>query len=186
MHGMVDTLLQLARADSQQYVLKLEAIHIGELLRECWSPFVGRSAERGLKVEWSIHDSACALVDREAVRLVFANLLDNAVSYAVTDGELQIAVFENESQIIVTIANDGCTLDSSQVSYVFDRYWRGDVARTDSGRHCGLGLALCKPLVELHRGTIIAEVDDGWFRATLTFPSIVPSPSRPRPTGALV
>ncbi len=178
MHTMVDTLLQLARTESQQYVLELKTSNIGDLLRECWSPLAGRAAERGLHVEWSIDDSACAHIDREAVRLVFANLLDNATSYVATNGQLRLAVTDRGSQIVITVANNGCALDAAQVSHVFDRYWRGDASRAGSGQHCGLGLALCKQLVEMHQGTITAEARDGWFTMTQTFWTTAPQTDR--------
>lgn len=163
MHVMVDNLLRLARADANQVPLNVHPVKVASLIRESWSPFLERAGERRLRVEWDLDGSANAHVDQEAARQIFANLYDNAVTYAETGGQIRTSCCVAGNRSIVTIANSGCALPSSDVDRVFDRFWRGDAARTSAGLHCGLGLSLCRKLVELHHGTMTAEVRDGWF-----------------------
>ncbi|MEO7091906.1 MAG: ATP-binding protein, partial [Polyangiales bacterium] len=67
----------------------------------------------------------------------------------------------------ITISNTGCTLRPADVERVFERFWRGDAARS-GGTHAGLGLALSKKLVRSLGGTITARVDSGTFVAVVT------------------
>ncbi|HEY3964899.1 MAG TPA: ATP-binding protein [Planctomycetaceae bacterium] len=172
MHVMVDNLLHLARADAGQFALRLEPIEISALIRDYWSPFEERAAERKLHVDWELDAFLCALLDRESTRQIVTNLFDNAVSYAAVGGQVKTSVVDQRSRAVVTIANTGCPLNKAEISRVFDRFWRGDASRTGAGLHCGLGLSVCKQLVDLHDGTISAEVRDGWFIVTLALPAV--------------
>jgi two-component system heavy metal sensor histidine kinase CusS len=145
------------------------------VIRECWSVFEDVASERQLDVEWTLGESLTALLDVESARRVFSNLFDNAVTCTPVGGRICLSVAQEESRIIITIGNDGCTLPGSDASRVFDRFWRGDASRTGGGLHCGLGLSLCKQLMELQRGTISADIRDGWFVVTLVLPA-APAP----------
>jgi signal transduction histidine kinase len=170
LHVLVDHLLQLARADARQRVLEPEPVAINDLVQECWSPFAGRAAERELRTEWKLNGATSVPVDRAAARQVLTNLFDNAVTYADQRGQLRTSVVDDADHVAITIANSGCSLDARDASRVFDRFWRGDASRTGAGHHCGLGLSLCRQLVELHQGTITAEIRDGWFSVRLVLP----------------
>ncbi len=176
MHVMVDNLLHLARADAGQFALRLEPIEITALIHDCWSPFEERAADRELHVDWELDASLCALLDRESARQIVTNLFDNAVAYTAVGGRVRTSVVDQVSRAVITIANSGCALNGGEVSRVFDRFWRGDASRTGAGLHCGLGLSVCKQLVELHDGTVSAEVRDGRFIVTLALPSLQAAP----------
>jgi len=163
LHFLVDNLLRLARADSNQFPLDRQPLDIAACARECWSPFADRAAGRGLRTEWVLDDSAQVLCDHEAARQILANLFDNAVTYADNGGQIRTLCNTSGNRCVVTIANSGCALNPGDVAKVFDRFWRGDAARSSAGLHCGLGLALCKKHIELHDGNITAEIRDGWF-----------------------
>ena len=171
MHVVVDNLMQLARADAGQCVLKPQPAEISSLIRDCWSRFEVRAAQRRLRCEWALNGAARVRVDHEAAHLVLANLFDNAVSYADDGGRIRTSVVDQDGRLALSIANSGCPLDPCDGTRVFDRFWRGDASRTAAGRHSGLGLSLCRKLVELQDGTITAEIRDGWFSVTLELPA---------------
>ena len=85
----------------------------------------------------------------------------------------------NTGNVIRLAANTGCRLSGEDVRHLFERFWRGDAARTHTGVHCGLGLALVQRAVESLGGTVTASVADGTFtiRAAL--------PAAPRATTSL-
>lgn len=177
LHVLVDNLLQLARADARQCALQPEPAELGSLIRDCWSPFEARAADRKLRAEWKLNGAAHVPLDHEAARQMLTNLFANAVAYADAGGQIRTSVVDQEGRVAVTIANSGCSLDPRDAARVFDRFWRGDASRTGAGQHCGLGLSLCKKLVELHQGTIAAEIRDGWFFVTLMLPASRPNHS---------
>jgi signal transduction histidine kinase len=96
--------------------------------------------------------------DADKLRIVLANLLDNAVSYANPGTEVRVDVAATTIRV-----SNATALDDA--SHVFDRFWRADTARTAG--HAGLGLALSRKLIEVCGGEITAQLVDGHFVATV-------------------
>jgi len=162
MSAMVDNLLTLARAESGQLSINREIVDLGAFLADCWAPFGARAAERQLTVEWNLADDLTISTDREKLRLVIYNLLDNAVTHVNAGGHLIISAGSDGSgePVLVEVRNTGCPMPPADAERVFERFWRGDQARRDSGGHCGLGLSLCKRIVTLLDGRIVATISE--------------------------
>jgi signal transduction histidine kinase len=127
---------------------------------------------------------ATATTDPDRIRVVFQNLVDNAVSHADRGGAVRIAVTAGDATAVVRIANTGSRIGGDAVAHVFDRFWRGDAART-AGEHAGLGLALCKKLVDLVGGTIAVDASvGGEFAVTVRLPVLRPAAPATAATGA--
>lgn len=157
---MVEVLLSLARLDAGAPSGTPSDVAVDDLARELVAEHTPRATERSLTIEADLAPLTVA-VDREQLRVVLANALDNAVSYATEGTAIRISTGGSR----ITIAN-ATTLDPSDASRVFDRFWRGDSART-AGIHAGLGLALCKKLVERMGGTIRVTVENETFTLTI-------------------
>ena len=153
----VEALLTLARLDAGRVAARRERVVLDELVRETIAPLVGRAEERGLAIATELAPVTTAW-DREHLRVVIHNLLDNAITYADQGGTIRVVLQPGT----LRVANSGCTLPAEGVAQVFERFWRGDAART-AGTHAGLGLALCRKLVELNGGRISAAVEAGEF-----------------------
>lgn len=178
MHAMVDTLLLLARADASQLAASQEAVDVEKLLRECWIAYAPVAAERRLTVEWDT-SATQTTTDRDKLRLLFNNLLDNAVSYADVGGTIRIGIAELSSSVQATISNTGSRVSADEAAQVFERFWRGDAARTDTGRHCGLGLSLCQKIMEVLGGKIaVTSAKNSLFTVTLMLPRASREPER--------
>ena len=174
MHAMVNNLLTLARADSNALNVQSESTDVAAFLDECWRPFAERATQRGLRVEWAIAAAPPVPLDREQVRLILSNLFENAVSYSNDGGWMRIAAETSAASMSITVSNSGCVLNSDDLPHIFERFWRGDKSRTDIGVHCGLGLALCRRIVEVLGGTITAQVSEGTFSVSLSVSSPAP------------
>lgn len=99
--------------------------------------------------------------DADGLSMVMSNVLDNAVEYTNCGGQIKVEGQKNDGQIEITIANTGCRLTNDESSQVFDCFWRGDSSRTDTGTHCGLGLALVQRIITALRGSASVEVQPG-------------------------
>lgn len=163
MQQMVENLLELARADAGQLEVASEAADLVALLKDCWMPFAHRAAERRLEVAWELPESCPVTTDRTKVRLILNNIFDNAVTYADAGGQVTIALHPDNGRVNVSISNTGSRVAEVDVGRVFDRFWRGDAARTakGNGRRYGLGLPLCQKLVTLLGGSINALTTSG-------------------------
>jgi len=171
MHALVDNLLVLARAEAGALAVRLTQFDLAALLDECWEPFGARAASRRLLVSRNGHGVGPITTDREKLRLVLCNLFDNAVTYADPGGRMSIDVRRPNGRIELHVSNTGNRLTCQQMSHAFERFWRGDPARAETGAHCGLGLPLCKELMTLLGGDISLEsTEAGTFLAKVTMP----------------
>lgn len=167
--SMMENLLALARLDAGQITLKKEPVPLDEFLKEVWIAFDERAAERDLETVWDVAEVKVE-TDRERLRLILNNLFDNAVSYANPKDEVRIQTGTDDDGAWMKICNTGCELSAEAASRVFERFWRGDEARTDVGSHCGLGLSLSQRLAELLGCEITAFVEpEDWFCVRLRF-----------------
>lgn len=170
MHAMVNNLLLLARAESNHLTVHTEPTDLPSFLKECWQPFAEQAQTRNLNVEWTLNAAHPVRLDREKSRLILANVLENAVTYSNDGGWLRVIATTTEQALSITISNSGCTLNPGDAPHVFERFWRGDKARSDTGIHCGLGLAISHRIAELLHGTITAEVANNVFSVCVTWP----------------
>lgn len=154
---LVETMLSLARAEASDQPLIREVVHLDDLLREGVAMIAARADERAVSVTCEL-PLVTATTDRDQLLLVIQNLLDNAVSYVDDRGAISVEL----SPGTITISNTGCALAPADIERVFERFWRGDAARS-AGTHAGLGLALCKKLVRRLGGTISARVEGTSF-----------------------
>jgi two-component system, OmpR family, heavy metal sensor histidine kinase CusS len=171
MHAMVDNLLMLARAEAKQLVVQREPMDLAELCREAWIHFQQRAEDRKLNIEWQLPDDCVINSDQEKIRLLLHNFYDNAVSYTDVAGTITILV-RRSPQACIEVSNTGSRLSAEDASHVFERFWRGDRARTASGNHCGLGLTLCRNIAQVLGGSIEAKSERGRFTVTFQLPQV--------------
>jgi signal transduction histidine kinase len=95
----------------------------------------------------------------------------NASEYTNDGGTITLTAGSADGRIAFTIANTGCGLSPEDTRRVFERFWRGDAARSNTGVHCGLGLALVQRAAAALGGVIEADTRDGTFTVRLAFPA---------------
>lgn len=136
---VTESLLTLAKLESGESRLKIEAVSMPGLLRECWEGHSGKAAELGLNIDWECDDSVVWETDAGVLRLVVNNLLSNMAEYTPANGRATIIVAEDR----IVVMNEAPGMNEDLVERMFERFWRADAARADGG-HCGLGLALAR------------------------------------------
>lgn len=145
MTATVERLLCLSRADAHQLELYAEPVPIGALVDECWRAHSDSARERKLTFANRITDSTIE-TDRKMLELIIANLLSNAVSYTETSGWIRA---EQDGDVLLDVVDSGPAIPNEDLPRLFDRFWRGDRARSGSGAHAGIGLSLAKSLADL-------------------------------------
>ncbi len=139
----------------------------------CTCGTLHRAAERNLEVHLHLPDACRVATDRDKVRLVLDNLLDNAVTYANAGGQLTISLEAADGHVKARIVNIGSCVSEKHAERVFNRFWRGDTSQTSDAdaRRCGLGLPLCRKLVNLLGGSIsVVTTEGGTFAVTTILP----------------
>jgi signal transduction histidine kinase len=171
MQARIDNLLMAARLEAGQVQPVRDEVDVHALLRTAWEAQTARAAERGVGPHWDLAGSGLAEADGEALRMVVANLFDNAVTYCRPRGKVAISCRIAGGWLVVEVANPGGTLPPDAADRVFDRHWRGSRERGTASRHAGLGLFICRELAGLMGGSLTANLAGDEFRVRLQVPA---------------
>lgn len=166
--GLIDDMLRLSRIDHREIQRKAEIFPLGEQLRRAVLQLEPRWSAAGLNVSADIPDFDYT-GDSELLYQVWVNLLENAVKFTPAGGRIGVSLAAAENAATVTVWDTGCGMDEDTLPRIFEQFYQGDTDRRGDG--CGLGLALCKRIVELHGGAICAESRPGeGSRFTVSLP----------------
>ena len=129
---------------------------------------VGESADkRSLSFHSAIAPATYAMVDEYRLKITLRNVLENAVTYADAGSEICIECSRKAEEAIFRVTNVASEFSADWTDAVFERFWRADASRTQTGTHAGLGLPLTKRIVEQTGGRITAQYEQGRFTLTV-------------------
>jgi len=154
---LTNSLLTIVKLDASQSKLNLSKVRIDELLADCAQTMNKAAINKSIKLNLSFNDAVEINADKEKLKSVFLNLIDNAIKYSFPDSCVNIKLenFSN-NKVTVQIENSGPGISQSDIPYVFNRFYRSNEIRAEIDGS-GLGLAIAKEIVELHRGKISVE-----------------------------
>ena len=160
MRPLVDSLLTLARADAGAIALRPEKCDLAGIVRECAELVQPLAAEREVRVDLDLQP---AELTGDSFRLtqVVANLLTNAILYNRGQGGVRVDLRREAREIVLTVNDTGVGIAAEHLPRVFDRFFRVDESRSRESGGAGLGLSICRSIVEAHRGTIDATSQVG-------------------------
>ena len=154
---LIDDLRDLALAESGELRLSKEPTDIVALVNQVVET-VNASLENGLRVAVSAPDGIPAVpIDSVRMRQVLANLLSNALRYTPSDMEIRVEIEVWENMLVLRVLDRGPGIPEDELPHIFERFYRGDEARTRAAGGSGLGLAIAKQWVEAHGGKITAS-----------------------------
>jgi two-component system OmpR family sensor kinase len=156
----VENLLTLARVDEGRLELLSRPLELRAVVDEVAAELSPVAADRGITVSAS-GEPADVEGDRDRLRHVVANLVDNAVKYSHEGGDVRITTWRRNGEAGVSVADDGVGLPSDALAHVFDRFYRVDDARVRDQGGSGLGLAICREILTAHGGRVWADSEAG-------------------------
>lgn len=150
--ALVDDLFELARIDAGSLTLELREAELSGLVDSTLRLLEPEADARHVRLErWGDAAVRCA---PDKVERVLLNLVTNALRHTPTDGSVAVRVEPNGGEVTISVEDTGDGLGLEAERRMFDRFWRGDVARTRGRGGAGLGLAIARGLVEAHGGSI--------------------------------
>ncbi|WP_308796918.1 sensor histidine kinase [Agromyces silvae] len=158
---LVSSILQGAKQADQPVALVLAETDLSEIVRDAVEALRPRSDDHGISVHVTSADSAIARVDAFRIRQVVDNLLSNAIKYNRDGGEVTIGVTANEGTAWIVVRDTGIGIPESEVSKVFDRFYRSDAVRQGTVHGSGLGLGIAREFILRHGGDIDISSEEG-------------------------
>lgn len=153
--GLMQNLLMLAKMDESSAKLPMCSFDISTAAEDTVNAFIEPAALKGVMIEQDIQKGLQLNGNRDSIVQLMTVLLDNAVKYTVSGGMIRAKLSSNEKNITLSIANTCEPIDHPEK--LFDRFYRGDSARTQKNGGYGIGLSVAQAIAELHKGTITAE-----------------------------
>ncbi len=155
--SLVENLLSVSRLEEGQMNLHVSTELIDEVVAEALRHINRKSAEYHLHIQNS-EDYLLAQIDAKLIVQVIINIVDNAIKYTPAGSEIDIGWKRKGSYIYISIADNGPGISDQAKPHIFDMFYSASNQIADSRRSMGLGLALCKSIINAHGGEI--TVDD--------------------------
>ena len=157
---LVAELTELSRIETGKAELKKEPVDINRLVEEVIGQLNPQAERQRLSISKEFAaDLPVVPADKDRVRQVIANLVHNAIKFTPAGGTITITTKTLEGSVVVDIADTGIGIPEEDLPHVFERFYKGDRARSGAGT--GMGLAIAKHVVEAHGGNIWVESEEG-------------------------
>lgn len=151
---LIDDLLNLARADAGHVNLRVEEFYLNDLLAECCRSVQGAAVAKDIGLECQSPGDVAYRGDQELLRRLVLNLLDNAIRYTPPGGKVSASLEAANGNLRLQVADTGIGIPPEAARHIFERFYRGDQARSRQNGGFGLGLSIVKWIAESHRGTV--------------------------------
>lgn len=152
---LVENLLSITRFEGGNMKIKKEMELVEEVVYEAIQRISKRFMEHEIKVTIP-EEVIMAPMDGSLIEQVIINLIDNAIKFTPKDSLIEVKVYEDEKNAYFEVIDSGMGISEDIISHIFDRFFTNGDKISDSRRGVGLGLAICKSIVEAHGGRISA------------------------------
>ena len=168
--AMVEELLDFSRMQNGKFKLVMDKVDILAELGEAILMFSDRAHREGLTLIYNEPESLPTVIgDRNRLKQVFVNILDNAFKYSNPGGIVTVSTANGENYVKISIADTGCGISATDLPRVKEKFFKGNSTRRGSG----IGLAVTDEIVCLHGGTLELESTDGKGTVVyITLPSV--------------
>ena len=158
MRSLVDGLLLLARTDSDHAELRREIIDLRSVAEDAVAQLQDKAVSAGIDLECAAPEMVVGVkADIRFLMQVPVNLIDNAIQHTPPGGKIFVEVRIEGTEAELAIRDSGCGIAAEHLPHLFERFYRVDTGRSRRHGGSGLGLSICKNLVESHGGSISCE-----------------------------
>jgi two-component system, OmpR family, phosphate regulon sensor histidine kinase PhoR len=184
---LTEDLLRLSTMDADRLELEIRRVSVSQLIESCIETTQHRATEKEIAISVEPSDSVPDIAgDRRRLAEVLQNLLDNALQYTLSRGEIFVSAKARDAEVVFTVADTGIGIPKADQPRIFERFYRVDAARSRELGGTGLGLSIAKHIVEVHGGRIWVDSEIGrgsQFHFTVPIFDAERAP-RPAPAGA--
>ncbi len=165
LQALINRLLELSKLESGEFKMKVSYTELNSFLRKILSAFESLTERQNIKLEFRRHsDDIFIYIDREKIEEVFNNLISNAIKFTPENGTIAMRITPDENKsgyINIIVSDTGIGLKQEDLNHIFDRFYQVDSSQTREYEGTGIGLAIVKELVRLHKGVISVKSEEG-------------------------
>lgn len=150
---LVNQLKNLAKFDSYEDKLNLKNENLTQLIKNIIYNNESYALDKNIRIKYELED-VNANIDKEKISQVIVNLISNAIRYTNLNGEILIKLYKKSDFIKIIVKDNGIGIPEESLDYIFERFYRVDKSRCRNTGGTGVGLTICKSIVDLHKGKI--------------------------------
>ncbi len=160
---LVENVLDVARIqNNHSRALAFTPVHPRDLIRNLLTTYESWIRSKGFTCDVQIDDSVGEQMwDRDSVSRALLNLIDNAIKYSGDDKRIEVVLRQNDDYVILEVKDHGLGISASDLTHVFDPYFRAQFSDTTTRRGAGLGLTLVQQILASHGGKVEVESATG-------------------------
>ena len=160
---LTNQFFDITRYNLQKMPINKQEINLVYLLKQVIDECYPMLEKRNLKCDFKSIEKVMYAGDGDKLARAFDNLLKNAINYSYENTIIEIQLEQKEGKISIVFRNKGDKIPQYKLDKLFEKFYRGDDARTSSTGGAGLGLAITKQIIELHQGKIYVKNDDEYI-----------------------
>jgi heavy metal sensor kinase len=149
---MINTMLLISKTESDAGTISRGDVDLTDIVRQACELFAPAAEDKRVNLTYDVPDGVHLTGDTPMIQRMLSNLLDNAIKYTPSGGMVGIEVAEDQMQVLITIKDTGIGISPSDLSRIFERFYRCDQSRSLAGT--GLGLSLARAIARAHGGDI--------------------------------
>lgn len=147
---LIDQIFELAYIEAGQVKVSKERFPVGELLHDVAAKFALKAQEKSINLQVVPEKLECMVyADIAKLERVLTNLIENAIRHTPNDGDITVQVDTQKAAITVSVTDTGIGIAENELAFIFDARYQASNTQKDRNTHAGLGLAICKKLMEI-------------------------------------
>ncbi|MCW9094366.1 MAG: ATP-binding protein [Ignavibacteriaceae bacterium] len=159
--GLVNQLLDISKLESGNMKLRTSPINYISLLKALTLSFASYAERKRITLKFnSTEDELIVYIDKDKIEKIITNILSNAFKFTPEGGRIEVTLGKDDKYVNTIISDTGIGIPGVKMSKIFDRFYQVDGSYTREQEGTGIGLALTKELVDLHRGKIEVESEE--------------------------
>jgi signal transduction histidine kinase len=177
---LINDLLDLIRLESGRMDIKNDPVNVSDFLKGLASAVKQVAVDKRITLETNVGaELDTILTDRDKVEKIVLNLLFNALKFTPAEGHVELRAEKQGDDFVLTVSDTGVGIAAKNLPFIFDRFWQADNSSRRKFHGVGIGLALVKELVEMMRGSVTVQSEEGdgtTFTVKLPFQKAVVQP----------
>ncbi len=166
---LVKDLLEATRLEQDAKTLNKTNFDLSRLVTESVITYENQLTEKNIALELNLEEKDCfAFADRDAIKRVILNLVDNAIKFTPENGMVKVSTEVIGNKVKMSVENTGEGISKEELRHIWVKFYKSDKSRSVDKKGVGLGLHIVKTIISQHNGEVYAESEEGSF-ARFTF-----------------